>query len=114
VVVAGLNAYRTNGLKAAYEIWSKGTLENDKASRDAAISGLTQVEAAYGKMSGYDMVKTVPIGSAVKRIYLVLLYEKGPVYAYIECYKTGDKWLVTDLMFHTKANAVFPTSLLGG
>ena len=25
VVITGLDAYRTNGLKGAYEIWSKGT-----------------------------------------------------------------------------------------
>lgn len=30
VVISGLDTYRTNDLKAAYEIWSKGTLENDK------------------------------------------------------------------------------------
>ena len=114
VAVAGLNAYRTNGLKAAYEICSKGSLEDDKASRDAAVSGLPQVESTYGRVSGYDVSRAVPIGSAVKRMYLVLFSEKGPVYAYIVCYKTGEKWCVTDLVLHTKANALFPASLLGG
>lgn len=114
VVISGLNTYRTNSLKAAYEIWSRGTLENDKASREAAVSGLTQVESIYGKMTGYDIVKVVPVGAVVKRIYFVVHYEKGPVYAYFDCYNTGEKWVVTDLLFHTKANLVFPASLLGG
>jgi hypothetical protein len=114
VVQAGLDAYRTNGLQSAYGIWSKGTLENDKASRDMVLTGLNQVESAYGKMIGYDIVKTVPIGSVVKRVYLVVHYEKGPVFAYMDCYKAEEKWLVTDLFFHTKANLVFPPGLLGG
>ncbi len=114
VVIAGLDAYRTNGLKGAYEIWSKGSLENDKGSRDMVLTGLGQVESAYGKMTGYDIVKTVPIGSVVKRVYLVVHYERGPVYAYMDCYNTAEKWLVTDLLFHTKANLVFPPKLLGG
>lgn len=78
VVIPGLDTYRTNGLKAAYEIWSKGTLENDKASRDAAMSGLTQVESIYGKMTGYDIVKVAPVGAVVKRVYFVIHYEKAP------------------------------------
>lgn len=114
VVIAGLDAYQTNSLKSAYGIWSKGSLENDKASKDTILTGLVQVEFLYGKMLGYDIVKTVPIGSVVKRVYLVVHYEKGPVYAYMECYKSDEKWLVTDLMFHTKANVVFPPGLLGG
>jgi len=114
VVIAGLDTYRTNGLQSAYEIWSKGTLESDKASRNMVLTGLSQVESAYGKMIGYDIVKTVPIGSVVRRVYLVVHYEKGPVYAYMDCYKADEKWLVTDLLFHTKANLVFPPALLGG
>lgn len=114
VVISGLNVYRTNSLQAAYEIWSKGTLEHDKASREAAVTGLTQVESIYGKMTGYDIVKVVPIGAVVKRVYFVVHYEKGPVYAYFDCYNAGEKWMVSDLLFHTKANLVFPASLLGG
>lgn len=114
VVIAGLDAYRTKGLKPAYAIWGNGTLEFDQAAKDAVIAGLAQVELTYGKMSGYNIVKTVVIGSAVQRVYIVLLYERGPVFAYMDCYKSGEKWLVTDLLFHTKANAVFPPGLLGG
>jgi hypothetical protein len=114
VVLAGLDAYQAKGLKPAYEVWSKGTLENDEASRNAVMSGLAHVELTYGKMSGYNIVKTVPISSAVQRVYVVLLYERGPVFGFMDCYKAGEKWLVTDLLFHTKANAVFPPQLLGG
>ena len=113
VVIAGLDAYRAKGLKPAYAIWSNGALEFDRASKEAVIAGLTQIELIYGKMIDYNVVKTIVIGSAVQRVYIVLLYERGPVFAYMDCYKTGDKWIVTDLMFHTKANAVFPAKLLG-
>ena len=89
-------------------------MENDKASRQAVIGGLTQMEGFYGKMKDYDLLKAVKIGSSVRRTYVVLLYERGPAYAYVECYKAGEKWIVTDMMFNSKANLVFPASLLGG
>jgi hypothetical protein len=113
-VIAGLKAYETNSARAAFDVWCKGSLEGDKASRDVVINALTQTEGYYGKMKGHEILKTVRIGSAVRRTYLVLLYERGPAYAYIECYRAGEKWLVTDLLFNTKANLVFPPSLLGG
>src|SRR6266404_6826014 len=78
VVIAGLKAYQTNSANAAYEAWSKGSLENDRASRQAVMSGLRQMEGLYGKMKDYDLLKTVKIGSYVRRTYVVILYERGP------------------------------------
>lgn len=116
VVTAGLETYKTNSLKAAYGVWATdGPLAADLSSRDTFLSGLDRVQAVYGKPTGYEILKVVRLSSSVRRVYAVINCEKGPIYGSFDCYQRDDgKWCVTDLVFHTKANAVFPPSLLDG
>ena len=115
VVGAGLETYRTNGLSSAYKVWAnRGPLESDTSARDNFVIGLEKVQTVYGKVMGYEIVKVVKVSSSVRRVYAVVQYEKAPVYASFDCYRPGDKWYVTDLLFHTKVNMVFPPSLLDG
>jgi hypothetical protein len=115
IVAEGLAAYQKSGGPAAITAWLKGSpLEDDSTSTIHINELLGQIETDYGKMIGFDLVRIVTVSPAVQRVYLVLKFERGPVYASFDCYKTGAGWIIATMDANTKANAVFPPRFLDG
>jgi hypothetical protein len=115
VVTDGLNAYQKSGGKAALAAWLKGSpMENDTTTNISMTGLLGQIETAYGKMVGYDVLRVVIVSPALQRVYLLIKFEKGPVYASFDCYKASAGWIVPILNLHTKASEVLPANLLSG
>jgi len=113
VLTSGASAYRSKGTSAAVNAW----LENSFLGRDSdlvsrTVSSLKDVEAAFGAFVGLDVVATSRIGSRVVRNYVVLLYERGPLFAYFDTYRASEKTTVTGFLFNTKPDAIFPSRLL--
>lgn len=115
IVTAGLEAYQKSGFKAALDVWLKGSpMESDKTSLINTTGAIASIETAYGKMTGYEVVKTVSLSPSTLRVYVVIDYEKGPLFASFYCYKSKDGWIIPKFQCHTDVERVFPESLLRG
>ncbi|MCG6918143.1 MAG: hypothetical protein LJE89_11440 [Deltaproteobacteria bacterium] len=113
IVTSALETYKRTGFDEAFKIWMNGSpLENDKTSLMNVRGGMTQVETIYGKMIGYELLKSYQISSATIRTYVVLFYEKGPLFMYLDCYKSPKGWIIPELQFHTQAQVILPKELL--
>src|SRR5437773_1555036 len=81
VVTDGLNAYQKSGGKAALTAWLKGSpMENDTTTSISMSGLLGQIDTAYGKMVGFDVLQVVLVSPVLQRIYVLIRFEKGPVY----------------------------------
>lgn len=116
IVIDGLKAYQKSGSKAALAIWLKESpMETGDYSTSVNMDGLlSRIEKSYGKMIGFEPVRTVNLSPSVCRVYLVLRFEKGPAFASFDCYKSKEAWTIPSLDIHTKASQVFPPGLIGG
>jgi hypothetical protein len=115
LITSGLEAYKTTGSAEAFAIWLKGSpLEADKTTMASLKDSFTQVEAMYGKMIGYDVLRTVKISSRTNRIYAEIHYEKGPLFLYMDCYKSPNGWIVPMMRFHTDADKILTAEVFGG
>jgi len=115
VVTDGLNAYQKSGGKAALTAWLKGSpMENDTTTSISMSGLLGQIDTAYGKMVGFDVLQVVPVSPVLQRIYLLIRFEKGPVYASFDCYKASAGWIIPIMNLNTKASEVLPANLLSG
>ena len=85
IVTRGLDAYRTGGLGAAADVWLAGSPISGPSMRAQLVGGLAPLEAAYGHMIGSDVIDAVAIGAHVRRVYVVIRLERGPLYAFFEC-----------------------------
>jgi hypothetical protein len=112
IVRAGLDAYKAGNAATALTTWFKGSPVPEQSTL-AARGVLEQIESSYGRMVGYDVLQVAALGPHVTRSYIVLLYEKGPLYAWFDCYKTGDQWIMTGFLFNTKPDLILPPNLLG-
>ena len=115
IVINGFTAYQKSGAAAAVAAWMKDSpIENDTTARAGLVGGMSQIQAAYGNVTGLESVRTVPISPSVRFVYVVLKFERGPVFARFDCYNTGKSWIITQLVLNTKAAEVWPQNLLIG
>jgi len=90
IVSEGLEGYKNFGHQAAFETWLKGSpIEGDSGTKTALVDIATHAEQAYGRMGGYEFIRTAPISPLIKRVYVALLFEKSPLYVTFDCYRTG-------------------------
>lgn len=112
IVINGMEAYKTNGFGGAFDIWLKGSpLENDKKTMTNLKGALTEIETMYGKMKGYEVLRVVKISSSTIRTYAEIRYEKGPLFLYMDCYKTASGFIVPMMRFHTESEKVLPQDI---
>jgi hypothetical protein len=115
IVTDGLKVYQKSGGKAALEVWLQGSPLDGEEGPEVSLRGLlSQIEKAYGKMVGYEPVRTANLSASVRRVYLVLRFEKGPAYIAFDCYKQGEKWTIPSLDVNTKVTQVFPPAIISG
>jgi hypothetical protein len=115
IVTDGFAAYQKSGGKAALAAWLKGSpMENDTTTNINMTGLLGQIETAYGKMVGFDTLRVVVVSPALQRVYVLIKFEKGPMYASFDCYKAPAGWIIPILNFNTKASEVLPANFLNG
>jgi hypothetical protein len=114
IVVEGMREFAARGLRAALATWLRGSPVENSGALEQMAAAVTPIEAAYGRMVGYEVVRVVPVSPSVRRVYAVLRYERGPLYAYFDCYRAASGWVIPTLLTHTQASQILPADLLAG
>ncbi len=113
VLLVGLQVYKAQGAAAAVKAWLVDSPASDDAEMISnTVAALNKIQAAYGKLVGYEVLQSSLIGSRAARNYLILLYERGPLYAHFDTYRTSKDSVVTGFLFNTKPDEILPRSLL--
>jgi len=111
IIRGGLDAYKQGGAAIAIATWLKDSpIANE--STGGAQAGFERIESAYGHVIGYDVLQIVPFGPHASRTYVTILYEKGPVYAWFDCYDANERSIITGFLFNTKPDAILPPAML--
>lgn len=113
IVSDSLQLYREQGAEAFIKaILKGGPLEGDENSAKE-LERMRVVEKYYGRMQQHNFVNVLKIAPFYKKIYVILQFEKGPVFCNIDCYYTSkNMWIVSAFVFDTDIVKVFPDILL--
>ena len=71
---------------------------------------LRQVQDYYGAYQAFEVVSTKDLSPKTRVIYLVLDFEKGPLFAKFVVYRSDQSWILAYFNFNTKEELVFPSS----
>jgi hypothetical protein len=108
VVISGLDGYKAKGAEEAVRLWVKDSpLEG---SKDAAsqVFALRQIEELYGAYQWFEVVRIREVSPRILTIYLVLDYERGPLFARFTVYRSNHRWIMTSFDFNTREETIFP------
>jgi len=115
ILVMGLIAYEKSGGSEAMAVWLNGSpLETDTTTRTTVVGGIAQIESLYGKMIGFETIHTVTVAPSMLRTYVMLKFERGPVFFAFDCYKAKSNWTIPQINFNARADTVVPAAILSG
>jgi hypothetical protein len=109
-VLAGLDAYKNKGPEEAILAWVKGSPMDGNKDALSQANILRQVQDYYGAYQGFEVSSTQDLSPRSRVIYLVLDYEKGPLFAKFLVYRAGQSWMLTSFTFNTKPELIFPAT----
>jgi hypothetical protein len=114
IVTAGFAAYESKGSRAALGVWLQGSPASNPATTEQMIASLAPIEAAYGSVTGHEILRVVPVSPSLRRVYGIIRYERGPLFISFDCYRTGKDWIIPTFLTNTRAAEILPASLLAG
>ncbi|HTJ77593.1 MAG TPA: hypothetical protein VL357_01225 [Rariglobus sp.] len=109
----GFNAYAQSGLNSALQVWLQNSLLDRNTLLRSELLSLKQADTTYGLFENGEVLRQVVITSRVTRYYVVLYYERAPLWAYFDLYKTrGGNLVISDIFFNNKVQVILPQELL--
>lgn len=110
IIDSGFDAYKATGPDDAIKAWLKGSpIEGSKDAMSQA-NVLRTVQEYYGAYRSWDFVSTRNLTPSTRILYLVIDYEKGPLFGKFVIYHADPGWIVTSFTFNTNEASVFPSA----
>ncbi len=113
IVAEGFSAYQDAGPNAALAAWLRASpLESDTPAKNNLKTVLDRFQSDGGKLLGFDVIRRIPVSPVFERVYVLIRFEKAPLFASFDCYRASSGWIVADLNLNPKMTDVVPASLL--
>lgn len=113
VILNGFRAYEADGARAALAAWlDDSPVAGDSTVRRGILDALYGVETRFGKMVGYEILGTTTVGTYVLRVYTVIRYARGPLYAVFDSYRTERGWVIANFVVNSQVSALLPPTML--
>lgn len=108
VVVDGMEKYHFNSADEAVKIWLQPTGEQSQETATTYADTLRDTEKVYGKFIDYHLISVKWLSPSTALVYLVLNYERGPLFVRFVVYEYKSTQLVTQIDFGLVPEVVFP------
>jgi hypothetical protein len=112
LIVAGLEAYKEKGPEEAVKTWIKDSPVDGNKDALTQANLLRQVQDFYGAYQSFETISTRDLSRRVRVVYVVMNYEKGPLFAKFVTFHSEDHgWVLTSFLFNTKPELILPSTL---
>lgn len=109
IIVSGLEAYKDKGPEDAVRAWIKGSAIDGSKDALTQANNLRQIQDYYGAYRAYEVISTRDITPRTRVVYLVLDFDKGPLFAKFVVYRPDQEWILVNFNFNTKEEVILPT-----
>ena len=110
-VQAGLAALREGRCDAAFVHWSRPAAPGSPTGAPQRLTDCATLKR-LGRLHGHEVLRVVPIGERIRRIYVVLRYETQPVYLLLIAYRPDAEWVVIKTSWNVSADRVLPADMV--
>jgi hypothetical protein len=112
IIRAGLDSIKVGGFEAAIRTWLRGSPMSEPGAEARAVSGLESIASKYGAYVDYEILAAVQLGEKERRVYLALHFERGPVYAWFDCYRAAGGWIIPAFLANVQPQEILPPSMM--
>ena len=105
---------RGGAVDIVLSIWQKGGLMEGASKTAGQSSYLKMVGQAAGTYRSYEILNTKRIGRNSEIVYLCMNFDRGAVYARFLLYHTEKDWVVQNMDFNVKPEALMPWLAIEG
>lgn len=114
IINQGLTAYAQSDLNTALQIWLNHSLLDRSTLLRSELAALKHADANYGMFEQGEVMRVASITPRVTRVYLVLYYEKAPLWAWFDLYQTRNgRQVISDAYFSPKVQVILPADVSG-
>jgi hypothetical protein len=110
----GLDLWPKGGAPVALEAWEKGGLLEGDRKVVAECAYFKRIGPAIGAFKGHEVIQAQSIGQSSQVIYLSLSFERASVYARFLLYRAERDWVVQNMDFNVKPEAIVPWLAFAG
>jgi len=110
VILSGMEAYKAEGPEAAVKAWIQGSAIEGSKDALSQANLLREVQDYYGAYKSFDVIRSRNLSPTTRIIYIILDYEKGPLFARFVVYRVEQRWILVSFTFNTKLEVMAPES----
>ncbi|MDB6020656.1 MAG: hypothetical protein JWQ04_513 [Pedosphaera sp.] len=109
VVQNGFRAWGKQEISSyALDIWKKGGLLEDDKKPATLANYFSKIDRTLGNYKSYDLVDGKRINQSTEILYLAINFEHAAIYARFQLYRTDKDWVVQNMDFSPKPEAIMP------
>lgn len=102
-------AYRDKGADEAVRTWVKDSVLDGNKDALSQANTLRQSADYYGVYRNFEILSTQELSQRVRLVYLVINYDKGPLFGKFVTYRSEDHgWLLLNFAFNRDPEAILP------
>jgi hypothetical protein len=108
IIQAGFAEWARGGAAASLELWKKGGLMETDRKVLAEANYFKRLDGVLGGFKGFDTVQSQAISASSEVVYLAINFQRAVVYARFLLYRTEQDWVVQNMDFNAKPEALIP------
>ncbi len=114
LITRGLLAFEEGRCREAFDLWTGEWLsQRDGGRRQELLASCDHLSDVGATPSGYDIFRVIYVTPHLCRVYVVMRYERHPMYLLVVGYAPTDgQWRVTAVTWDRDPDKVFPPSWL--
>ena len=114
IIGIGFKLWAAKDVSYAFDAWKTGgLLENDNKSGRLA-SYFNRMDRTLGNFKGYDIVDSKRVSANSRTVYVAINFEHAAVFGRFLVYRADKDWVVQDMDFSPKPEAVMPWLAFAG
>jgi len=106
VITLGMEAYRQSGAGEAIKAWLKDSPLQSTRDSLKEVNNLHSVESYYGAFQNYDVLSVKDLSPRTRIVFVVMNYERGPLFGRFVAYRAQGEWILTNFEFNTDERQV--------
>ena len=111
VIQKGLSLYERNGPDLAFDAFQHGGLLEGDAK---LVRAFKEIANQMGNYQSSEVIAIKEIAKSSRIVYLSMDFKRGAIYARFLIYKAETDWVVQNMNFSTRPEAVMPWLALAG